>query len=166
MNKFSLHCRAILRVIYCDNPHYPLFVVPMKIYASLNQKALVFNTEHKFLTLQRNEDAPTRPLTWDLPGGEFEIGEDPTESVRREIREEANIEVNKIHPVVVYGEYTTPREYWLTIMYVACAQNTDVILSYEHKNHRWVTEDEFLALESSEKWRKLVKRYFEEKRGL
>jgi ADP-ribose pyrophosphatase YjhB (NUDIX family) len=126
----------------------------------LSQKALVFGDEDRFLTLLRNEDAPTRPLTWDLPGGEFEVGENPTESIRREIREEANIEVAELHPVIVYGEYNASREYWLTIMYTARAQDMDVRLSYEHKNHRWVTEDEFLALESSDKWWRLVKQYF------
>lgn len=133
----------------------------MKSCIYLNQKTLVFNSEGKFLTLLRNKDAPTRPLTWDLPGGEFEAGEDPIESVRREIREETDIAVTKLHPVVVYGEYNTSKEYWLTIMYTACAQNTDIRLSYEHKKHQWVTESEFLALESSDKWQKLVKQYFE-----
>ena len=62
----------------------------------ISQKTIVFNAEGKILALRRSDTDHSRPLTWDLPGGQFEEGEDLEESARREIREEAGIEVEDL----------------------------------------------------------------------
>lgn len=123
----------------------------------LSQKTFVFNREGKFLTLLRTESAPSRPLTWDLPGGSFEMGESPREGALREIREETGIQVEDIKPVAVESDRNKAGEFWVSIAYRAMAVTANVQLSFEHKDYRWVTPEEFLTLESSEKWQRIVR---------
>ncbi|MDB5266002.1 MAG: GDP-mannose mannosyl hydrolase [Parcubacteria group bacterium] len=123
----------------------------------LSQKTFVFNTEGKFLTLFRTETAPTRPCCWDLPGGVFELGEDPESSARREIREEAGIEVTDMAPLALEGSYTPAQDFVVTVAYRANAVSTDITLSYEHNEYKWVTPAEFLELKSSDKWMQIVR---------
>jgi len=119
-------------------------------------KAVVLNAEGKILALHRTETAPTRPLKWDLPGGRLEFGEDPVEGILREIREETGLEVERPRPYDVYAK-THPDGHWVSIGYVAKAKTTDVKLSYEHDEYRWLTKDEFLALDSGSKNEQFVK---------
>ena len=64
----------------------------------VSQKAIVINKEGRMLTLFRTETAPTRPNTWDLPGGDLDFGEDATKSVIREIQEETGLSVENVRP--------------------------------------------------------------------
>jgi ADP-ribose pyrophosphatase YjhB (NUDIX family) len=120
------------------------------------QKAVILNSEGKLLALRRSSTDPHRPLTWDLPGGDLEIGEDPREGMLREIREEAAIEVKNLQLLDVIGRYNSRKEWWIGISYKADAVTTDVVLSFEHDQFEWLTKEEFLNRESSEKLRYIV----------
>ena len=123
----------------------------------LTQNTFVFNNEGKFLTLLRTESAPSRALTWDLPGGAYEKPEDPKESARREIHEEARITVKEINPLTVEKKIGSQGDLWITIVYQTNAIDTEVTLSSEHGAYKWVTPSEFLKLETSEQWKRIVK---------
>jgi 8-oxo-dGTP diphosphatase len=127
----------------------------------LTQKTFVFNPEGKFLALFRTASAPSRPLKWDLPGGAYEIGENPKESAEREIREETGLEVRDLRPLTLVGVHNEIREYWVRVAYTAQTDQTEVKLSFEHQDYRWVTKDEFLALDSSDLWRKVAREYLD-----
>lgn len=62
----------------------------------------------KILVAQRMEGA-LRGLLWEFPGGKVKEGEDPREALRRELKEEldVDVEVGKILEVVfhIYPEY-------------------------------------------------------------
>jgi hypothetical protein len=51
-------------------------------------------------------------------------------------------------------------EFWISISYKARAISTDVVLSFEHNDYKWVTPSEFLELKSRERWQKVVKETF------
>ena len=46
----------------------------------------------KILVTQRKEDSP-HELLWEFPGGKVEEGEEPREALRRELKEELDVEV-------------------------------------------------------------------------
>jgi 8-oxo-dGTP diphosphatase len=50
----------------------------------------------RILLCHRSEARQWNPNVWDLPGGHIELGESPTEALRRELREELGIVVNSL----------------------------------------------------------------------
>jgi 8-oxo-dGTP pyrophosphatase MutT (NUDIX family) len=75
---------------------------------------------------------------WYLPGGAVEDDELPEEGARRELREEAGIEIEGdlemigAFPMWVYGGHC------LQLTYRGRAADGDVVLSHEHHGARWV----------------------------
>ena len=67
----------------------------------LAQKAVIKQGD-KFLILHRASDEKAFPELWDFPGGKLEDGEVPLESLKREVREETQLE---IEPGEVLGTY-------------------------------------------------------------
>lgn len=123
----------------------------------ISQKALIQNSEGKILVLFRTETAPSCPSTWDFPGGELEVGEEPAPSILREIQEEAGLQVDKLQAFDVEAHIVNGEEFWVTIAYEARAKTEGVKLSFEHNDFRWVTPEEFLQLPSQEKLYRFVR---------
>lgn len=64
--------------------------------SKVSQKAIIYDDQGRVLTIRRTKTAPTRPLQWDLPGGELDYGEDTHAGMRREIKEETCLEVETL----------------------------------------------------------------------
>lgn len=84
---------------------------------------------------------------WDFPKGNIEKGEEPAETVKREISEETGITDIEILPGFKRKiEYYYRRNGELirkqVIYLLARAKTRDVTLSYEHKNYTWLELDE------------------------
>jgi len=112
----------------------------------VSQKAIIFNKESKFLVLLRGSTAPSNPLKWDLPGGIVDYGEDPKQSIIREIKEETGLSVSDIRPFDVEAHINSKGLHWFTIAYRATAKNDQVKISWEHDEYKWVNTDEFSKL--------------------
>ncbi len=125
----------------------------------VTQKAIVFNEEGKMLTIRRSASAPRNPMRWDLPGGILDLGEAAKEGIVREIKEEVGLEVENIKVFDVISQFDSQNEFWVTIGYTAKAISTKIKLSYEHVQYKWVTMDEFLDLDASDRLKQLVKNY-------
>jgi 8-oxo-dGTP diphosphatase len=122
----------------------------------VSQKAIIFNREGKILVLRRSGTALSNPGKWDFPGGDLEFGEDAIGGIIREIREEAGLEVKNLNLFDVESHINKEGDFWVTIAYIAKAVSDKVILSYEHDEFKWLTAEDFLELESSEKLRRFV----------
>lgn len=130
----------------------------MKNDYGISMKAIVFNSEGKLLTLFRTETAPARPNTWDLPGGDLDFGEEPDKAILREIKEETGLDVKEIKIFDVEAHVIKEENiHWVTLGFCCTTLETDVILSYEHNDYKWVTQEEFLELESSPKLQRFVR---------
>jgi 8-oxo-dGTP diphosphatase len=57
--------------------------------------AIIFNSENKFLMARKKEGKPLAGF-WEFPGGKVEDGEDDLSALKREIKEELNVDLNAI----------------------------------------------------------------------
>ncbi|MEK7509691.1 MAG: NUDIX domain-containing protein [Patescibacteria group bacterium] len=115
----------------------------------LSMKGIVLREDGTLLALRRSKTSPTRPLHWDLPGGQLDTGEDLEAGMTREIKEEAGLEVHDLNLIHAISGLNDIQEFWVVLCYTSRAKNTNVVLSYEHDDFQWVTPQEFLALEPS-----------------
>lgn len=125
----------------------------------VSQKVILFDEKGKILTIRRTKTAPSRPLHWDLPGGDLDLGEDAKEGIIREIKEETGLEVKDLRLLDVISAFNDQNEFWVTICYTAKPTTAEVMLSYEHDDFKWVTPDEFLKLKASPRNKKFVERF-------
>ncbi|MEI7620970.1 MAG: NUDIX domain-containing protein [Candidatus Moraniibacteriota bacterium] len=117
------------------------------------QKALVFHPDRQgiFLALKRSPDSSSRPNDWDLAGGNVLFGELHEDSLRREIFEEANLEVGDFVPVQIVTTYDKEKEiYYLFNGFFCKAKSDDVKISSEHCEYRWVTKEQFIDLKTAQ----------------
>lgn len=122
----------------------------------VSQKAVLFDDEGKILAIRRSKTAPSRPLHWDLPGGDIEVGKSLEVDIAREIREETGLEVRELKVIDAAGKFDAQEEFWVTICYIARPESKKVELSFEHDDYKWVTPEEFLKLKISPKIRRFV----------
>lgn len=124
----------------------------------ISQKIVVINPEGRVLTVRRTASAPAHLLNWDLTGGELEYGEDPEKGIERELLEETGIKVKNATPFDVEAHFNNENEFWLTIGWVAKTEKTEISLSFEHDEFKWVTKEEFVELETQPKLRRFVQK--------
>jgi ADP-ribose pyrophosphatase YjhB (NUDIX family) len=79
-----------------------------KTFYRVSVKALIKNSEGKILVLKENQD------TWSLPGGGLDHGEDPIVGLRRELKEELNIQaISSITLLCIKTFYLKSKQTWL-----------------------------------------------------
>lgn len=94
---------------------------------------LVFNEKGQILLLKRSEQDKSFPGLWVIPGGHVDIGEECEEASKRELYEEAGIEVNE---VVKVGEYTDDK---VSIKYFESHTTKEPVLQQEEIwSYKWV----------------------------
>ena len=97
----------------------------------------------KILVTQRKEDSP-HGLLWEFPGGKVEEGEEPREALRRELKEELDIEaeVGMIFEVVfhLYPEHP------ILLLAYRCRQEKGVPKPLACQGLRWVSLRELREL--------------------
>ena len=108
--------------------------------------ALVFNREGK-LFLMKSHKWRGR---WVVPGGHIELGERMEDALRREVKEETNLDIYEIEFLCfqefLYDERFWKRRHFVFFDYACKTDSTDVRLNDEAEEYRWVTLDEVLTL--------------------
>lgn len=77
---------------------------------------------------------------WEFPGGKVEAGEGPEEALRREIREELEVEVN-VGDLIDTIEYDYPA-FHLSMKCYACTLTGGSPHLLEHEAARWLSADQ------------------------
>ena len=101
--------------------------------------AAVIRDGEKILITQRPADKP-HPGYWEFPGGKIDPGESPHLSLRRELKEELDIEI-QVGPVLETAYF---RYDWGSVLIIAyaCRWLSGTIQHLEVAAHRWVTSDQ------------------------
>lgn len=109
-------------------------------------KAVIVNEKGKALVVFRGSTAPSRALTWDLPGGIVEDGETTLQTVQREVLEETglNIQADSFSKT---DKYTDHRYCWT--VYKAKVGSELVEISWEHDEYKWVDRQEIKGLKNT-----------------
>lgn len=106
----------------------------------------------KYLFTKRSsigyDDLPEFFDKWEIAGGGMEFGEDPIDTLHREVREELGIEVELISPDPMV--LTETREKWqglfLTYLCKPKQHNPPITLNEESSAYTWATVEELRAL--------------------
>lgn len=110
-------------------------------------KALLINDKDEVLLLRRSLTDDRRPGEMDFPGGGIDDGEDITAGVKREILEEAGVDIplQDLHVLyagtqIVGGDSVTRLLYWTRVY------DPEIHVSFEHSEFTWVPIDDATAL--------------------
>ncbi len=108
---------------------------------SLAAKSFIVNDQNQLLILKREPKNIQKPNIWEIPGGRLEPGENPIEGMKREVREEAGIEIEVLHPFSV-RHFTRDDGQVITMLVFLCkALSKEVKLSSEHTAYDWISLD-------------------------
>lgn len=118
----------------------------------------------KILILQRHENEEIYPGMWELPSGKRELLEPSADSLIREVKEEAGIDVEIIMPFSVF-DYQIEKEREIRdstqINFLVKPKNgAEVKLSDEHQNYTWISKEEVDKYNLTEATKNVIKKAF------
>ncbi|WP_367873456.1 NUDIX domain-containing protein [Luteolibacter sp. Populi] len=118
--------------------------------------ALLQNAAGKLLMLRTHKWGHR----WGIPGGKIRRGESTEDALRREVKEETNLDIDRIRFVIVQDcidshEFLRP-EHFLLLNYVARVTGGEIVLNDEAQEHKWVTPAEAMGLDLNRPTRTLL----------
>lgn len=88
-------------------------------YIGVGIGAVIINQEKKIFLAKRGENAQNERGKWECPGGTLEFGESFENTVRREIREEYDIEIKAVELLEVYNHIIPDeKQHWVALAYI------------------------------------------------
>ncbi len=108
--------------------------------------ALIFNQEGKIFLMT----SPKWRGKYVVPGGHIELGETIEQALKREIKEEANLDIFDIKFInlqeFIFGEDFHKKRHFIFLDYACKTKTTNVVLNEEGSGYIWATIDEALKL--------------------
>ena len=118
--------------------------------------ALIYNSARQVLMLRTHKWSNL----WGIPGGKIKFGETAEAALRRELKEETNLDVTDIRFILVQDCIGSTEFYkeahFVLLNYTCVASNTDIILNDEAEEFRWTFPAEALRLPLNTPTRVLV----------
>lgn len=107
----------------------------------------IIHQENKILAVQRSEKM-TLPLKWEFPGGKIEENESEVDCIKREIKEELNIDIEikkRLTPSLhSYEDFSIE-----LIPYISVCKSGNLTLN-EHKQRLWLDKEALINLDWAE----------------
>lgn len=123
-------------------------------------KVVLTGPNKKVLLLRRSETDVRRPGEFDLPGGHTDGTEYGNEAAARETLEEAGIQIDPRQLKLVYSEaksFADKDQSVIWLFFVGNTGSTEVNLSGEHSDAKWVTLDEAVELVDYDRQKRALK---------
>lgn len=119
-------------------------VAPHKLHIVFNG-VFIFK-DNKILLLKRNENEILAGGMWATPGGKSEKGSDCFINLKREVKEETQLEIQNIR---FFSHDCWPRkDDWVMGFFWLCEwKSGEVKLNHEHTDFKWVGPNDFQNLE-------------------
>ncbi|MFA6888381.1 MAG: NUDIX domain-containing protein [Candidatus Woesearchaeota archaeon] len=112
----------------------------------------IIEQDNKILLIKRSAKYKHLEAAWDIPGGRTEFGEDPIDGLRREIKEETNLELDEIKQILDASTvFKNEEKHIVRITYLCTVKETNVQLSHEHTDMQWVPKEELKNIEFKDK---------------
>lgn len=111
-------------------------------------KALLKNKEGKYLIIRRNPAKyPEAPNRWDIVGGRINPGLTLFENLKREVKEETNLDlVEEPRLVAAQDILRVPGKHVVRLTYVGVIDGEPKLDTEENIEYKWVTLDEIRAI--------------------
>ena len=96
----------------------------------------------KILIVRRAINDFVKENMWEFPGGKLEFGEDLEDGLKREVKEETNLDVNIGKLLYSYTFKTHPHRQLVIMTYLCTTDSDAVTISDEHDDYAWVTKEQ------------------------
>ena len=116
-------------------------------------KVLLKNKEGKYLFLHRSKEKyPDMNRLWDFPGGRIDPGVSLLENLKREVKEEAGIELVSEPKLIGAQDILKNGRHVVRLTYIAEADGKKPQLSDEHDEYAWLSLEEIRSREDFDKY--------------
>jgi 8-oxo-dGTP diphosphatase len=107
--------------------------------------AAIIIKDDKILCTQKSKDDKYLALKWEFPGGKIEKGETHQEALKREIKEELNIDikVTDFYMSIIHS-YNT---FHIKLYTYLCEMKNKTITLNEHRNYKWLGKEDLKSLD-------------------
>ena len=104
-------------------------------------KSFIVNDNKKLLLIKRQDNEIHCPGAWEVPGGRLELGENPFDALRRETKEETNLEIEILNPLRVNFFERDDGQTITMISFLCRPVSNSILLSEEHSDYQWIEID-------------------------
>lgn len=134
-------------------------------YPMVGVGVIVFDEDSKILLVQRGQE-PSKGL-WALPGGLVEVGEELKTAVKREVKEECDLDVEvgevvSVVDLILKDENKKVKYHYILIDYDAKYIAGDLTPKSDVKNANWFTQQEIKQLDVPEVTRQVIDKAFKD----
>lgn len=117
----------------------------------------------KVLIVRRSQEETFLPGYYELPGGKVEFGESPEQALKREIKEETNLEIEVIKPYDCFSYLSSDNErHTIDIQFITKLTDNpeNIKLSKEHDAFEWISKDDISKYQFSDEMKKVIEKGF------
>jgi len=120
----------------------------MEIKLQVGVKAIIKNSEGKYLLLERNsEKYPEVDDPWDIPGGRIDPGASLFDNLAREIKEETSLRLTDKPKIIAAQDILRVEgRHVIRLTYLAKAEGEVHVDGNEHNKHKWFSLEELKEL--------------------
>ena len=134
-------------------------------YIGVAVGAMIFNSEGKVFIAQRGPDAKDEQGKWEFPGGRVEVGESLTAAIKREVKEEHDIDIS-VDSLVNLPDHgmTSDSHHWLVPVFICHLRSGEARIMEPRKCSaiKWTTLKEVERHDLSPMVRKDLEEYIKE----